>query len=138
MARELKPQGSVLIIASRDRDAAHRIAQEMQCRFVQFEALYSTIHDALIVCDEEKTSGKSHGEAGIHPGYLKPGMAVMDLTSPFQKSPLLREAEARGCAVVTPQQLWLDQVCVQARLLTGKDVPREVLADAAPWLRDED
>ncbi|HEY7427669.1 MAG TPA: type I 3-dehydroquinate dehydratase [Gemmataceae bacterium] len=130
MARELAQHGSVLIIASHDRDVAKHLAQEMKCRFVVFEALYTTMHDVLIVCDEEK-------QGSIHPGYLRPGMTVLDLTSPLQKSPLLREAETRGCAVVTPQQLWLEQVALQVHLLTSKDVPRQLLADAASWLMDE-
>jgi shikimate 5-dehydrogenase len=131
MARELAQRGSVLIIASHDRDAAHQFAQQMKCRFVQFEALYTTIHDVLIVCDEEK-------QGTIHPGYLKPGMTVMDLTAPLRKSSLLREAETRGCVVVAPQQLWLEQAAQQAHLLTSKDVPRQLLADAASWLTEED
>jgi 3-dehydroquinate dehydratase/shikimate dehydrogenase len=129
MGRELKQRGSVLIFAGRDRDAAHQLAQEMQCRFVQWEALYTTIHDVLIVCD---------GESAIHPGYLKPGMTVLDLTAPLQASELLREAEARGCGVVSPRELWLEQVSLQAHLLTSKEVSRQVLADAVPWLWDEE
>jgi 3-dehydroquinate dehydratase/shikimate dehydrogenase len=136
MARELKQRGSVLIFASHDRATAHRLAQEMNCRFVQFEALYTTLHDVLLVCDEEKESSKS-SETTIHPGYLKPSMTVLDLTSPLSKSPLLREAEARGCAAIAPHQLWLDQVALQAHLLTSKDVPRQILADAASWLSEE-
>jgi 3-dehydroquinate dehydratase/shikimate dehydrogenase len=138
-ARELKQRGGVLVIASHEREAAHRLAQELSCRFVQFEALYTTLHDVLVVCDEEKHAGKSRGgETGIHPGYLKPNMTVLDLTDLLHRSPLLREAELRGCAVVTPQQLWLEQVSLQAHLLTSKDVPRQILADAAPWLQDEE
>ena len=132
MARELKQRGSVLIIASHERDAAHQLAQEMKCRFVQLEAMYTTIHDVLIVCDD----------TAIHPGYLKPSMTVMDLTAPLCRGgatpPLLREAETRGCVVITPQQLWLEQVSLQAHLLTSKDIPRQLLADAAPWLTEEE
>jgi 3-dehydroquinate dehydratase/shikimate dehydrogenase len=119
VARELKQRGSVLILADHDRDAAHHLAQEMKCRFVQFEALYTTIHDVLIVCAENK----------IHPGYFKANMTVLDLTA-MDESPLLAEAKGRGCAVVTPQQLWLEQVSLQAHLLTSKDVPRSLLAEA--------
>jgi 3-dehydroquinate dehydratase/shikimate dehydrogenase len=128
MGRELIQHGSVVIIAGRERDAARRLAQELKCRFVQFEAMYTTIHDVLIVCDE----------ATIHPGYLKSGMTVMDLTSPLQPSSLLRDAEERGCAAVKPQHVWLEQVALQTQLLTGKDVPRQLLDDAAPWLREVD
>jgi 3-dehydroquinate dehydratase/shikimate dehydrogenase len=128
IGRELMQRGSVVIIAGRDRDAAHQLAQELKCRFVQFEALYTTIHDVLIVGDE----------ANIHPGYLKSSMTVMDLTSLLQPSTLLREAQTCGCAVVMPAQVWLEQVALQSHLLTSKDVPRQLLEEAAPWLGEED
>jgi 3-dehydroquinate dehydratase/shikimate dehydrogenase len=127
IALELSQRGSVLIIAGQDREAAHQLAQKLKCRFVQLEALYTTIHDVLIVCDEVK----------IHPGYLNSSMTVLDLTSPLQPSALLRDAEARGCAVVAPRQLWLEQVLLQAHLLTSKEVPRKLIEDATPWLQEE-
>jgi 3-dehydroquinate dehydratase/shikimate dehydrogenase len=139
LGRELKERGCALIIASHDRAAAHRLAQELECRHVQFEALYSTNHDVLVVCDGEKAPGGARGGDGsVHPGYLKSGMTVLDARAGLGKSPLVREAEQRGCAVVAGWNLWLEQAAMQARLLTGKEVPREVLADAAPWLREEE
>jgi 3-dehydroquinate dehydratase/shikimate dehydrogenase len=130
LGRELKERGCALIIASHDKAAAHQLAQELECRFVQFEAMYSTNHDVLIVCDTDKTP--------IHPGYLKSGMTVLDARSEVGTSSLVREAQQRGCAVVAARQLWLEQVAMQARLLTGKEVPAQLLADAAPWLLDEE
>jgi hypothetical protein len=44
----------------------------------------------------------------------------------------------RGCAVVMPRDLWLDQTANQAKLLINKEVPRKVLEDAVPWLMDEE
>jgi 3-dehydroquinate dehydratase/shikimate dehydrogenase len=132
MAFAVKKRGGVPIIAGRDRDAAHALAHEHECRFVQFEALYSTTHEILIVCSEEKTRPKSGfgEEAGIHPGYLKPSYTVMDLTHVARKSKLLLEAQSRGCPVVTPRQILLDMLLLQLKLISGKDAPREVLADA--------
>jgi shikimate 5-dehydrogenase len=137
IAQGVKGRGGVPIIASHERDAARELAQALECRFVQFEALYTTMHDVLVVCDAEADPKGRSGEAGVHPGYLKPGMTVMDLTSPARPSPLLREAEVRGCGVVQPRQLLLDRLAVQARTLTGKDLPREVLAEAMPEEQEE-
>jgi 3-dehydroquinate dehydratase/shikimate dehydrogenase len=133
---ELKAHGCALVIASHDRKAAHALAQELECRHVQFEALYTTLHDILIVAAAEKIRGG--GESAVHPGYLKPGMTVLDLTSGPSRSELLRQAEARGCTAITPQQLWREQVALQARLLTGKEVPGLLIEEAAPWLREEE
>jgi 3-dehydroquinate dehydratase/shikimate dehydrogenase len=132
MAFAIKKRGGAPIIAGRDRDAAHRIAQKHECRFIQLEALYSTIHEILVVCSEEKmpVKGKHGEEAGLHPGYLKPSHIVMDLTSVGQKSKFLREAEDRCCRIVSPRQILLDMLVLQLKLITGKDTPRELLEEA--------
>jgi 3-dehydroquinate dehydratase/shikimate dehydrogenase len=135
LARELMQRGAVLILTSHDRNAAHELAKKLECRHIPFLALYTTAHDVLLVCDSEESPGKpAAGEGGIHPSYLKPGMTVMDLSAGLRKSSLIREAESRGCNVVAPPQMWLEQVEAQARLLTGKAVPWQQLADAVPWL----
>ena len=129
----VKRRGGVPIIASRDANAAQLTAQAFGCRHVQFEAIYSTMHDILIVCSEEKEKLKEKarsGEAGIHSGYLKPSMTVMDLTAMPQKSTLLRDAHVRGCTVVSPRQVLLGQLELQIKLITGKEVPRAVLEEA--------
>ncbi len=130
MAYGIKRRGGMPIIASRDGGAAQLTAQQFQCRHVQFEAIYSTMHDILVVCSEEKEKLRDKvrsGEIGVHGSYLKPGMGVMDLTAMPRTTRLLDDAEVRGCVTVSPKQVLLGQLELQIRLLTGKDVPRELL-----------
>jgi 3-dehydroquinate dehydratase/shikimate dehydrogenase len=135
IGRELKQHGCALIIASYDREAAHAIARELDGRHVLFEALYTTMHDILIVCDGEKDREAAQGrKLAVHPGYLRSDMTVLHVAPGLHVSTLVRAAQARDCAVVTPYQLWLDQVALQARLLTGENVPRQILVDAVAWL----
>jgi 3-dehydroquinate dehydratase/shikimate dehydrogenase len=138
MAAELQRRGAGVVLASRLRKTGQQAAQELGCRFVQFEALYTTMHDVLVVCDEEKedAAGRSLGP-GIHAGYLRPGMAVMDLTAGLRKSDLLRQAETRACLAVDPRHVLLHQLELQGRLLTGRPVPRDILERALPHF-DED
>jgi 3-dehydroquinate dehydratase/shikimate dehydrogenase len=138
MAQALKRKGAVLILASHDRKAVHELAQALECRHVQFEALYSTVHDVLVVCDEEKMHKGQAGQARIHPGYLKPGMTVIDLTATTEASTLLQEAETRGCNVVSQRRLLLDQLAMQARQITGREVFLEALDKALPELEERD
>jgi 3-dehydroquinate dehydratase/shikimate dehydrogenase len=134
LAVELTRRGAGVILASHDRKAAQQLAQEVGCRQILLEGLYSTLHDVLIVCGDEQTEGR----AGIHHGYLKDGMTVMDLTAGLRASPLLREARARGCAVVEPRTLFLEQVELQVKMITARAVPREVLEAAVPNVFDEE
>lgn len=132
LGREVKRHGGNLIICSHDRKAGQQTAQQLDCRSIQFEALYTTSHDVLIVCDEEKDEGLGRGAAGVHPGYLKPGMVVMDLTTALRRTELLQGAADRGCLIVDPQDTLLDQIEVQARKISNKQTPRDVLSSAIP------
>ncbi|HLN33325.1 MAG TPA: type I 3-dehydroquinate dehydratase [Gemmataceae bacterium] len=130
LAFEIKERGGMIVLASHDRAAAQQLAQTLECRHVQFEALYSTMHDVLIVCDREvdQQRGKAQaGAAGLHAGYLRHGMTVMDLTASIRKSRLLRDAEVRGCNVVLPRVVLREQLAVQFRKITGQDPSFELL-----------
>ncbi|MFO0967613.1 MAG: type I 3-dehydroquinate dehydratase [Gemmataceae bacterium] len=130
LATEVQRLGGNAILASHQKKAALALAQELSCRAIGFDALYTTMHDVLILCDEERQS--SGRDAGIHPGYFKPGMVVMDLTATAGSSQLLIDAQVRNCLTVDPLQLLLARLGAQAKLLTGKPTPDDVLRQAIP------
>jgi 3-dehydroquinate dehydratase/shikimate dehydrogenase len=131
LAAEIIAQGGSAIVATTRKKEGQKAAQELGCRFIQFEALYQTMHDALVVCDLEHEAGAGHA-AAIHAGYLKAGQVVMDLTADLTPTPLLREAEQRGALVVSPLDIFLDQTLELARMLTNKPIARETLIRAVP------
>jgi shikimate 5-dehydrogenase len=130
IAKEIQRHKGNAIIASNDKKSAAAVAAEAGCRFIAFDALYTTMHDVLVVCDEEKD--EKVNKTGIHPGYLKDGMLVLDMTANTQPSELLKGAKARGCDIVQPLELLLDLLELQAKTLTGKAVPRDVIRPAIP------
>jgi 3-dehydroquinate dehydratase/shikimate dehydrogenase len=133
LARELTKLCGSVILVSHDRKRAQELAQAIGCRQVAFEALYSTVHDVLIVCDHEADAVQSKSaRPGVHPGYLKPGMTVADLTAELRPNEFLREAQMRGCAVVAPLDVLLAHLELQARLFTSKPIPRDVLRSGLP------
>ena len=101
-----------------------------------FEALYSTMHDILIICDHETEA--TQGAKGVHTSYLKPGMTVMDLTADLAANEFLRDAKGRDCRTVEPRQLFLHQLEMQAKMLTGKPTPRAVMEQALPETSEEE
>lgn len=135
VGQALQEQGVGLAVVSYNRDAAQALARQLGCRFLpQPEAVYTTMHDVLVVCDGEK--GASKGRTGIQASGLKAGQLVLDLSDPLQPTPFLAEAQARGCVAISPLDLWLEQVLHQARRLTGKDTPRQHLLATLPWLQE--
>jgi 3-dehydroquinate dehydratase/shikimate dehydrogenase len=129
VGQRILKHGGILIVTDRNRGAATLLAHDLQCRVIQFEALYTTLHDVLIHAgDEPQADAHPAGrDNAIHAGYLKPGMCVVDLTAPLQLSELLRQATRRGCLIVPPTEVLLEQVQQQAKLITSKEPARQVL-----------
>jgi 3-dehydroquinate dehydratase/shikimate dehydrogenase len=141
VAAGIQKAGALPIIASRDREAAHRLAQAVDGRFILFEALYSTMHEVLAVCSEERQPGarKTHAaEPPIHPAHLQANLTVLDLTSMPRRSPLLRAAKERGCRVVSPWQVLLLHLLLMVRQATGREIPAEPIKQAITEVFDED
>jgi shikimate 5-dehydrogenase len=141
LAYGIKKRGGALIIASRNRQAAHTLAQQLDCRFVPFEALYTTMHDVLVICGDPQDHGRErpeHADQQVHSGYLRSGMTVMDLTALPRKSVFLRDAQSRDCRVVEPRQILLELALLQTHLIAGREVPREPLQDVLADLIQEE
>jgi 3-dehydroquinate dehydratase/shikimate dehydrogenase len=123
----VKQAGGIPIVAHRDKERGQALAQALGCRFVQPEAVYSTLHDVLVRCDDTE----------LHPGYLKAGMTVLDLPALPRPSPLLREAEQRGCHAVAPARVLVELVARQVRAVAGQEAAREPLLEAVGRLVEE-
>ena len=136
LAPAFKAAGASLIWASRDRSAVQAASQSFGGRQVMWEAMYATSHDVLVIGHDGSDSEERDG-LPFHPGFLKPGMTVVDLTAGLRPSQFLLEAADRGCAVVTPGRLMVEQVREHARRF-GADVPAPLLTDKlSGWLPDE-
>jgi hypothetical protein len=150
LAYGIKKRGGALIIAGHNRQAAQSLAQQFDCRFIQFEALYTTMHEIIVVCEDSATDQSALGRPAhlsgreanphpsIHPGYLRSGMTVMDLTLLPRKSAFLRDAQSRDCQIVEPAQILIELADLQTHLITGQVVPRERLCGALSELLPEE
>ena len=141
MAAALHERKAIMMIASHEKEAALAMAKQYDCRYVPFDSLYSTSHDVLVVCAEERLPFKKESAdqpAGIHPGYLKPSITVMDLTSLSQPSALAKAAAVHGSPVVTPETVRLEQMALQVETLGGQPAPREVMNEVWKTLLEDD
>jgi 3-dehydroquinate dehydratase/shikimate dehydrogenase len=132
LAFQMKAAGCGVIIVSYDKEAAHELAQQVGCRMLLMEALYSTMHDVVIVADAERAQAKSR--TGLTAVGMRTGVTLLDLTDPLVATPLAQACASRGLTVLLPRDIWLARVQHHAQILTGKDVPRDVIAAAVPWL----
>lgn len=132
LAIPLKAAGASLIWASKNRAAVQATSQAFGGRQLLWEAIYSTGHDVLVVGRDG-----ADDDSQVHPGYLKPSMVVADATSNIRPSAILREAASRGCGIVSPAAVLVEQVRAFVQRLGGT-VPADVLTrKLAGWLPDE-
>jgi 3-dehydroquinate dehydratase / shikimate dehydrogenase len=137
LAVPLKAKGASLLWASRNREAVKTMSQTFGGRQVLWEALYATNHDVLVIGRDGDDPLEETDEMPLHPGYLKSGMTIIDMTSGMQPSKFLRAAVDRGCGVVSPGRLLIEQVREHVKKVGG-DVPASVLAPKlASWQPEE-
>ncbi len=134
VVRAAQARGASAILAGHEREETRTLAERLGCRYVLREALYTTLHDVLVVCPDETRAGAD----AVHPGYLRPGMTVLDLTATLTETKLLRDAVDRGCVTVPPRQVFAEMVARQFRILTGDDAPSAVLTTALDRCAERD
>jgi 3-dehydroquinate dehydratase / shikimate dehydrogenase len=127
MAYSLAERKGIVTISGPNDKEAKKIAELMGCRCVPFHNMYDTLVDVLVIADPALKCGTSHGS--INPSLLRPSMIVVDVANPPLVHPLLAEATERGCRTVASQAIYEHQVAAQYRVIAGKDLPREVLAN---------
>jgi 3-dehydroquinate dehydratase/shikimate dehydrogenase len=120
LAVRVQQGGGTPILAGENTYEGQELAKATGCRFLHIEDLHSSPYDVLVRCDGTK----------LHPGYLRAGMTVLDLTALPRISTLLSEAAQRGVRTVPPRQVLVELTARQARAITGQDVAREVLLEA--------
>ena len=119
LAIKVQRAGGIPLVASSTISAGEKLAEELGCQFIPEEAWSTIAYDVLVRCDA----------IVLHPEILKTGTTVMDLTALPKTSPLLAEAEKRGCQVVGAEQLLVQLASWQVRAIVGKNVPREVILE---------
>jgi 3-dehydroquinate dehydratase/shikimate dehydrogenase len=126
IAFALEQEGTGVIIANRTADRAQKLAEEVGCKYVDWAARHTVVCDTLINC----TSVGMHpnlDETPIHPGFLKPGLYVFDTIYTPETTMLIREAQDRGCHVLTGVEMFVRQAGLQFKLFTGKEAPLDLM-----------
>jgi len=122
IAHALRKEVGLMVIANRTPEKAHRLAEQLDCRAVDWNARHNVFADLVINC----TSVGMHpntDESPLHHSFLKPGIVVMDTIYTPETTLLVKEARARGCHVLTGVDMFLRQAALQFKLFTGRDPP---------------
>ncbi len=136
VAHELSAGGARLIFASHDRQEAARMCQQLGGRLIQPEAIYTTLHDVVVVSREDPDAPSDRPP--VQPNYLRGGMVVLDLTQPGSETEFTREARWRGAQVVSCRRLIAEQARRIVHRLTSRDVDVQELMSASEGILEEE
>lgn len=118
-------KGLVSICGPKDKEA-QKIASTNECRFVPFHNLYDTLADIIVIADRSIVCGQNQGN--VNPSLFRANHTVLDVSEPPQEHGLFTEARERGCKVIEPQAVFVDQLSAQFKAITGRDLPAEAFA----------
>lgn len=104
-------------ISNRTEKRGEVLAERFGCRSAP---LSSSINADLIV-NATPVGMKERDHSPVPSGLLKPGVTVFDLVYTPPMTPLLREAEAAGCRIISGTEMFIHQARAQFILFTGID-----------------
>jgi 3-dehydroquinate dehydratase / shikimate dehydrogenase len=122
----LHKEGAHITIAARTPERAHALAEEVNCKTLDWHARHSVFFDVLVNC----TPVGMHpnvDESPVHVSVMKPGVTVFDTIYNPETTLMIREAKARGCDTITGVDMFVRQAARQVELFTGQTPDLEVM-----------
>jgi 3-dehydroquinate dehydratase / shikimate dehydrogenase len=125
----LKQQGVDVTVSSRTLERSKRIAAEVGCKSVDWNARSRVPYDCVV----------NATPVGMHPNvnetpyakeHLRSYMVVFDTVYNPENTLLVKEARAVGCRIVTGVDMFVRQAAIQFRIWHGAEAPEQVMRDA--------
>ncbi|MCZ2341056.1 MAG: shikimate dehydrogenase [Bacteroidales bacterium] len=134
IAHALMKAGTHVTIAARTYDRAVKLAAEVGCKVVDWQARHNVLPCDIVVNGTPVGMHPDTDESPVHHSFLKPGMTVFDTVYTPENTLLVQEARARECHVITGVDMFVRQAARQLELFTGQmpaiDPMRELLRKA--------
>ena len=125
----LRKGGVEVVIASRTMRDATDLAEQMECRSVEWESRYQVKTDMLVNCTP----------VGMHPqvdetpydgNQLRRNWLVFDAVYNPEQTLLIKEARQKGCRVVTGVDVFVRHAALQFMLFTDQNAPLEIMRNS--------
>jgi 3-dehydroquinate dehydratase/shikimate dehydrogenase len=126
IAHALHTEGTALTITARTTEKATKLAEEVKCRIVDWQARHNVNCDVVINC----TPVGMHPDVDqmpIHASFLRPGLTVFDTVYTPETTLLVREAKSRGCFTISGVEMFIRQAAGQIAAFTGKVPPIDAM-----------
>jgi 3-dehydroquinate dehydratase/shikimate dehydrogenase len=124
----LKKREADVVLTNRTDARAKQLAQQIGCRWVDWNARHSIKAHLLVNC----TPVGMHpnvDETPFHRHYMRRQMVVFDTVYNPEQTLLIKEARDQGCRTVTGVDMFVRQAAMQFKLFTRQAAPVSAMLD---------
>jgi len=114
-------QGAAVSLASMSDNQAAGAAKVAGVRHIPWNSIYDTRIDTVVLADHGMPCGM--GSKELNPAVIRERQTIVDLTSGLEESPYAEESRLRGARYLDPTTVFVNQLQIQFRTLTGRDLP---------------
>ncbi|HSR69698.1 MAG TPA: type I 3-dehydroquinate dehydratase [Acidobacteriota bacterium] len=126
VVRALLDEGMEVTVVGRDQARAQALAQQMGCGHATFKDLPIS---AQVCVNTTPVGQHPHTESSPLQASQVDFEVVYDLIYNPRRTRLLREAESRGCQIISGLEMFIEQAALQFRMWTGIDPDRRFMKD---------
>lgn len=128
IAYGLRRRKAEVVIASRTRFRSETLADQLQCRAIDWDGRYEEEFDIII----------NGTPVGMHPNVdatpydgerLSYSVIVFDTVYNPEQTLFIKQARAQGCKVITGVDMFIRQAAMQFKYFTGQEAPEEVMRE---------
>lgn len=123
MAEYFSRLGGAVSLAAPSDNTAASAARTTGVRHVAWNAVHDLRLDTLIVADTDLACGTSR--QCLNPMAIRERMNFVDLSAYPRESAFGEEARARGARYIEPSAVFAEQLRLQFKSLTGRDLPED-------------
>lgn len=133
----VREAGGSCIVAGRDASKAKTLAATFDASGIGWDEIPNVDYDTLVHCTPVGSLAQPD-ELPLPAEWIRPGTLVLDAVYRPLKTPLLREAMAKGCTAVPGGEWFVRQAEAQFRLFTGQEPDRALMRAAFDHAYQED
>lgn len=121
IAQYFSQKGAAVSLAGFSDNTAASIARQAGVRHVQWNAVFDLRADTVVIADYGMSSGLGKGQ--LNPSIIRERQTVVDLSAGMTGSEFAEEARLRGARYIDPASVFVEQIKLHFRLLTGRELP---------------
>jgi len=124
----LKQREADVVIANRTDERAKMLAQQFNCRWIDW-AMRHTIRPHVLINCTPVGMHPQVDESPFHRHYLRRQMIVFDTVYNPEQTLLIKEARRQGCRTITGVDMFIRQAAMQFKLFTKQSPPIALMVD---------